>query len=84
MPLIPALGRQSQADFWVQGQPGLQSEFQDGQGYTDKSCLKKKKKTPLIGNDVEDVEKEEKSSFIGGSISFHNHFGNQLGSVSEN
>ena len=28
-PLIPALGRQRQADFWVRGQPGLQSEFQD-------------------------------------------------------
>jgi hypothetical protein len=25
--LIPALGRQRQADFWVRGQPGLQSEF---------------------------------------------------------
>ena len=23
-----------QADFWVQGQPGLQSDFQDSQGYT--------------------------------------------------
>ena len=23
-----------QADFWVQGQPGLHSEFQDSQGYT--------------------------------------------------
>jgi hypothetical protein len=43
-PLIPALGRQRQADFWVQGQPGLQSEFQDSQGYTEKPCLKKKKK----------------------------------------
>jgi hypothetical protein len=42
MPLIPALGRQRQADFWVRGQPGLQSEFQDSQGYTEKSCLKKK------------------------------------------
>jgi hypothetical protein len=31
-PLIPALGRQRQADFWVRGQPGLQSEFQDSQG----------------------------------------------------
>jgi hypothetical protein len=28
-PLIPALGRQRQVDFWVQGQPGLQSEFQN-------------------------------------------------------
>jgi hypothetical protein len=40
-PLIPALGRQRQADFWVRGQPGLQSEFQDGQGYTEKHCLEK-------------------------------------------
>jgi hypothetical protein len=30
-PLVPALGRQRQADFQVQGQPGLQSEFQDRQ-----------------------------------------------------
>jgi hypothetical protein len=43
-PLIPALGRQKQADFWVRGQPGLQSEFQDSQGYTEKPCLKKPKK----------------------------------------
>ena len=43
VPLIPALGRQRQADFLVQGQPGLQSEFQDRQGYTEKPCLKKKK-----------------------------------------
>jgi hypothetical protein len=41
--LIPALGRQRQADFEVRGQPGLQSEFQDRQDYTEKSCLKKKK-----------------------------------------
>jgi hypothetical protein len=38
-PLIPACGRRRQADFWVQGQPGLQSEFQDSQGYTEKPCL---------------------------------------------
>jgi hypothetical protein len=51
MPLIPALGRQRQADFWVQGQPGLQSEFQDSQGYTEKPCLEtptpQKKKNPI-------------------------------------
>ena len=37
-PLIPALRRQRQADFWVWGQPDLQvySEFQDSQGYTEK------------------------------------------------
>ena len=35
--------RQRQVNFWVRGQPGLQSKFQDGQGYTEKPCLKKKK-----------------------------------------
>jgi hypothetical protein len=43
MPLIPALGRQRQADFCVRGQPGLKSEFQDSQGYTEKPCLEKPK-----------------------------------------
>jgi hypothetical protein len=42
-PLIPEIGRQRQADFWVRGQPGLQSEFQDSQGYTEKPCLEKPK-----------------------------------------
>jgi hypothetical protein len=42
-PLIPSLGRQRRADFWVRGQPGLQNEFQDSQGYTEKPCLGKKK-----------------------------------------
>jgi hypothetical protein len=32
-------------DFWVPGQPGLQSEFQDSRGYTKKPCLKKAKQT---------------------------------------
>jgi hypothetical protein len=41
-PLIPALGRQRQADFWVRGQSGLQSEFQDSQSYTEKPCHKNK------------------------------------------
>jgi hypothetical protein len=44
-PLIPALRRQRQANFWVRGQPGLQSEFQDSQGYTEKPCLEKNKQT---------------------------------------
>jgi len=42
-PLIPALGMQRQEDFWVQGKPDLQSEFQVSQGYTEKPCLKKQK-----------------------------------------
>lgn len=37
MPLVLALRE-------VQGQPGLQSQFQDSQGYTGKPCLKKKTK----------------------------------------
>jgi hypothetical protein len=41
MPLIPALGRQKQEDFWIRGQPGLLSEFQVSQGYTEKPYLKK-------------------------------------------
>jgi hypothetical protein len=44
-PLIPALGRQRQADLRVQGELGPQNEFQDSQGYTEKPCLEKKKKT---------------------------------------
>jgi hypothetical protein len=43
MPLIPALGRERQANFWVQGQPGLQSEFQDSQGYRKKQSWKANK-----------------------------------------
>jgi hypothetical protein len=45
MPLIPALRRKRKADFWVHGQPVLQSEFQDSQGNTEKPCLNKKQKT---------------------------------------
>jgi hypothetical protein len=39
MPVIPALRRQRQSDFLVRDQPGLQSELQDSQGYTEKLCL---------------------------------------------
>jgi hypothetical protein len=31
--------RQRQENFWVRGQPGIQSEFQDSQGYTEKPYL---------------------------------------------
>ena len=37
----PNTWRQKQADFWVWGQPGLQSDFQDIQGYTEKPYIKK-------------------------------------------
>jgi hypothetical protein len=36
---------QRQTDFRVQGLPGLQSEFQDSQCYTEKPCLQKTKQT---------------------------------------
>jgi hypothetical protein len=51
----PSTRRQRQVDYWVRGQPGLQSEFQDSQGYTEKPCLekpKKKKKKCLVGMGV--------------------------------
>jgi hypothetical protein len=51
-PLIPELGRQRQVDFWVWGQPGLQSEFQDSQGYTEKPCLEEKKKKKKIEDSI--------------------------------
>jgi hypothetical protein len=41
MHLIPVFRRQRQADLQVQGQSGLQSKFQDSQGYTEKHCLAK-------------------------------------------
>jgi hypothetical protein len=47
-PLILALGRQRQEDFWVRVQPGLQSEFQDSQGYTEKPRLEKPRKKKRI------------------------------------
>jgi hypothetical protein len=43
-PLIPALRRWRQADLWARGQPGLQSKFQNSQGYTEKPCHKNKTK----------------------------------------
>jgi hypothetical protein len=56
-PLLPALGRQRQVDFWVRGQPGLQSKLQDSQGYTEKPCHEKPKKK-------EKKEKEKKKKKI--------------------
>jgi len=58
--LIPALGRQRQADVWVQGQPGLQSEFQDSQGYTEKHCLEKPKRKGGKKEEREDGKEKEK------------------------
>jgi hypothetical protein len=43
----PSTREAEAGDFWVPGQPGLQSEFQDSQGYTEKPCLEKKEKKRL-------------------------------------
>jgi hypothetical protein len=39
--VVVALRGQKQEDLRVQDQPGLQSEFQDSQGYTEKPYLEK-------------------------------------------
>jgi hypothetical protein len=59
--LISALRRQRQADFWVQGQPGLQSEFQDSQDYAEKPCLKKTKQNKTEQN----TQRRDQRSFEG-------------------
>lgn len=41
-PSIPAFRRHWEANLCVKGQPELQNEFQDSQGYTERSCLRKK------------------------------------------
>jgi hypothetical protein len=41
------------------GQPGLQSEFQDRQSYTEKSCLKKQNQKQKGGGEEEEEEGEE-------------------------
>ena len=44
MPLVPALGRQRQVDFWVWDQPGLQSELVPGQPGLHRETLSQKTK----------------------------------------
>jgi hypothetical protein len=44
----PSTGRQRQADFWVRGQPGLQSEFQDSQSYRETLSWKTKKRKKKV------------------------------------
>jgi hypothetical protein len=86
-PLIPALGRQRQVDFWVRGQPGLQSEFQDSQGYTEKPCLEKQKnkkpnkqksQTPVAGEMAQRLKAQValpkvQSSIPSNHMVAHNH-----------
>jgi hypothetical protein len=46
----PSTREQRQADFCVRGQPGLQSEFQDNLGYTEKLCFEKTKPNKQTNN----------------------------------
>lgn len=48
IPLIPALLGLGQRHLRVRGRPGLQSKFQNSQGYTDTFCLKKTKTKPKL------------------------------------
>ena len=69
-PLIPALWRQRQADFWVQGQPGVQSEVQDSQGYTEKPCLEKKQKNKTKKKKQNQKNKKKKKKEMNSSRSW--------------
>jgi hypothetical protein len=60
MPLIPALRRQSQVEFRVRGQPSLQSEFQDSQGYTEKPSLEKPQKLKTKQNKTKQKKENQK------------------------
>jgi hypothetical protein len=62
--LIAALGRQRQANFWVRRQAGLQSEFQDSQGYTEKPCLKKTKTNKQTKKQTKQNNQKELNSTI--------------------
>ena len=64
--MIPALRRQRQADFCIPGQPGLQSELQDSQGYTEEPCLKKKKKKKKKERKKEGRKERRKASYLTG------------------
>ena len=73
MPLIPTLGRQRQEVFWVRGQPGLQNEFQDSQGYIEKPCLEKIKtkqnKTKQNKTNQTQTNKQTKKGALGVVVS---------------
>jgi hypothetical protein len=62
IPLIPALVSQRQADFWVRGQPDLQSEFQDSQDYTEKPCLGEKQNKTKTKKQQQKTNKQKKTT----------------------
>ena len=65
--------------FLSSSQPGLQSEFQDSQGYTEKPCLKKNKKTQRNKTKQKQTNKQrttkqQKESFIIAASTITGHF----------
>ena len=55
----PSTQEAEAVDFCVRGQPGLQSEFQDSQGYTEKPCLEKPKTKKQTNKQTKDGAKTE-------------------------
>ena len=51
-----------QADFWVQSQTGLQSEFQASQSYTEKPCPKNQNKKQKNKNKNKKTQKQNKKT----------------------
>ena len=79
MPLIPALGRQKKADFWVPGQPGLQSEFQDNQEYTEKPCLEKQKQKQKQNKQKTNKQKKNHMNLEPHPHAIHNYYTGVVG-----
>ena len=55
-------------DFWVQGQPGLQSEFQDIQVYIEKAWLEKPKNKTKQNKTKQNKTKQKKKNKTWGHI----------------
>ena len=60
--------------FWVRGQPGLQSEFQDSQGYTEKLCLKKTKQKRKVNSLCFRYHVTEASRSLSSRLAWDNKF----------
>ena len=63
----PRTWGQKQADFWVQDQPGLQSEFQDSQGYRETLSRKQT-------NKQKNIAMRTMAQYVFSSQEFHNRF----------
>jgi hypothetical protein len=65
MPLVPEIRRERHDDLPVQGQPGLQSKFQDNQGYRRKPCPENKQtKKKTINKQIKLKQQRQKFPHI--------------------